>query len=180
MSRRFISRAGRAPALFLALTLGACMPAAPPAPAVPPAAAEPEEQARKLAFEPITGLPDERATTFATALGQSAAEQELNVVSRESDEVDLRLKGYITATSEGRETVVAYVWDIFDTEGERVHRIEGEERLPATLPDPWQAVTDDALQAVARRTVGSLQAWLGSGAPVTTAAAIMREARLAG
>ncbi len=150
----------------LAFAAAGCTPTPPPAPSA--TQAEPQKTAA-VAFEPVTGLPEDRTALFATELGRSAAEQGLNIVSRDSEEVGFRLKGYVTAKSEGRETVISYVWDIFADDNARVHRIQGQERLPAALPDPWQAVTDDALQAIARNTVLKLQTWLDSGAPVTTA-----------
>lgn len=157
----------RMPSLLVALTalvFAACSPSieASDPPALPTVASA------KVAFEPVTGLPDDRTPFFAAALGRAAAEQQLNVVGRGSEEVDYRLKGYVTARSQGDVTVVSYVWDVFDRDNARLHRIEGEERLPAALPNPWQTVTDDALQALAQDTVTKLQAWLGSGAPVTT------------
>ncbi|WP_152527943.1 hypothetical protein [Lutibaculum baratangense] len=157
--------------LLLVLAVAGCGPTIVAEPMAPATVATAEAPARKaVAFEPITGLPADRTATFATALGTHAAETGLNVVGRDTEGVEFRLKGYVTARSEGKQTVVAFVWDVFADAGPRVHRIEGEERLPAALPDPWQTVTDAALDAIARRTVEQVSAWLGSGAPVTAGA----------
>ena len=41
------------------------------------------------------------------------------------------LKGYFSAMTEGKETTVIYVWDVYDPAGNRLHRIQGQQKAPA-------------------------------------------------
>ncbi|TCT13620.1 hypothetical protein EDC22_101490 [Tepidamorphus gemmatus] len=158
-------------AMLLAVPLVGCQtdPATPPPPQSqqttlpPPAATQPVT----IAFEPIVGLPPSRATVLATELGIGAAEMTLPVVGRDSPDVRFRIKGYFSAAAAAGQTRISYVWDLFDADGRRVHRIAGSEVIPATLPDPWQAVADETLRTIARNTAMALRQWIDSGTPTS-------------
>ncbi len=168
--------AGMRRAAFLSLAvvagaLGACQTngttaAAPPA-KVTPSPAEPAPAETALAFEPVVGIPEDRAAVLATELGAGAASSNLPITGRDKPGVTFRVKGYFSATAKGSSTEVSYIWDIFNAEGGRVHRIAGTETIPAALPDPWSGVPDDTLKDIARKTVGGLRSWLDDGAPTT-------------
>lgn len=148
--------------------------ATPPVVQAPPSTApQASHQPTTLAFEPIVGIPESRAAVLATELGSGAADKSLPVVGRDNKDVRFRIKGYFSAAAGGGQTRVSYVWDIFDASGARVHRIAGSESVPAALPDPWSAVPDDTLQAIARSTVEALRGWIDSGAPTTAVAGEM-------
>lgn len=130
-------------------------------------AGAPAQTATALAFEPVTGIPEERTAVLAEALVSGAIERGLVVVPRETDRATFRLKGYFSAARAGGRTDISFAWDVFDAAENRVHRIAGIESVQAGVPDPWQAVTDDALRRIAQRTVEGLEAWLARGAPET-------------
>lgn len=164
-------------ALMLPLLAGlaGCVTAEPPpAPSAAqpqPLEAAPPSPGPTLAFEPLVGLPADRAPALATALGNASASAALPVVARDVDGDQYRVKGYLTVAREEKTTIVSFVWDIFDADGMRVHRITGSETVPAALPDLWSGVPDDTLERIAQRTVEALAAWLSNGAPVDTALA---------
>lgn len=160
---------------MLAAIVGGCQTGPTTTAAVPPAASPPPADAMSpsrtaLAFEPVVGIPKERAAALATALGSDAAAAKLPVVGRDKPDVRFRVKGYFSAAAEGTSTRVSYIWDIFDSAGARVHRITGAETVPAALPDPWSAVPDQTLADIASRTVADLRDWLDKGAPTTAVA----------
>jgi hypothetical protein len=134
-------------------------------PAAPELRTAPASVAAPIAFEPVTGIPEERTAVLADELVSGSVSGGLTVVPRQARDARFRLKGYFSAARSGSSTRITYVWDIFDRDENRVHRIGGTESVEAGLPDPWQAVTDDALRRIARRTVEDLRAWLGQGAP---------------
>lgn len=142
----------------------------PTAEATPPAGQAPAATKTALAFEPVVGIPEERATVLATELGAGAAASNLPIIGRDKPDVTFRIKGYFNAVARGGTTDVSYVWDIFNAEGTRVHRIAGTESVPAALPDPWSAIPDETLKKMARQTVEELRSWLDSGTPTTALA----------
>ena len=146
-------------------TAGVTAPTTPSAPQETPAAMQ-----TALAFEPVVGIPKDRAAALATELGAGAAQAQLPITGRDKPGVRFRIKGYFSAAGEGQSTRVSYIWDIFDADGARVHRIEGSETVPASLPDPWSGVPDETLKEIARKTVAGLRQWLDEGAPTTAIA----------
>lgn len=153
--------------IFAALALTGCM-ANTGVPAPEPEAASPPDQI--IAFEPVAGIPDDRSTVLAEELVTGAIDRGITVVPRDSDDVTLRLQGHFSAARAGSTTRLTYVWDIFDREERRVHRLRGTETVDAGLPDPWQAVTDEVLRRAARQSVTDLAGWLDEGAPATAQA----------
>ncbi|WP_436638468.1 hypothetical protein [Microbaculum sp. FT89] len=142
----------------------------PTAEATPPVGQESAAAKTALAFEPVVGIPEDRATVLATELGAGAAASNLPIIGRDKPDVTFRIKGYFNAVAQGGTTKVSYVWDIFNAEGTRVHRISGSESVPAALPDPWSGIPDETLKKMARQTVDELRSWLDSGAPTTALA----------
>jgi hypothetical protein len=162
---------------IFALALGGCQTsgtttatAVPPPTEAPPDGDQPAPADMALAFEPVVGIPEDRAAALATELGAGAASSDLPITGRDKPGVRFRIKGYFDAVAAGNETRVSYIWDIFNAEGIRVHRIAGTETVAAALPNPWSGVPDDTLKDIARKTVEGLRSWLDSGAPTTTVA----------
>lgn len=179
-SRHFFRGARRAEFLVLALVgalLGGCQTdggtgtaSAPPTTATPTPQITPDATQMALAFEPVVGIPEDRAAALATELGAGAAQAQLPIIGRDKPGVRFRIKGYFSAAAESQSTRVSYIWDIFDADGTRVHRIEGSDTVPAALPDPWSGVPDETLKSIARKTVAALRSWLDEGAPTTAIA----------
>ncbi|MFC3131469.1 hypothetical protein [Microbaculum marinum] len=151
-------------------TDGATSSATVPDGTSPPAAQATPATDIALAFEPVVGIPEDRATILATELGAGAAQMHLPITGRDKPDVRFRIKGYFSAVTEGRSTRVSYIWDIFDTTGARVHRIAGAETVPAALPDPWSGIPDETLETIARATAEGLRQWIDQGAPTTAVA----------
>lgn len=109
-------------------------------------------------FLPVVGTPPAVAEMLSAALGAEAAKAGIGIAPSDAPTTPLRLKGYFSALGEGSETVVVYVWDVVDPAGNRLHRIQGQERAPGARPDtdPWMGVGEATLGAIARRTMGEL------------------------
>lgn len=110
-------------------------------------------------FAPVVGAPEATATILSQQLQARAAEVGLTLVPA-GQTGNLAMRGYFSAFAEGGRTTVIYVWDVVDPEGNRVHRIQGQESTPTTSPDGWSSVTDQTMQAVAVQTIDQLVAWL--------------------
>jgi len=72
--------------------------------------------------------------------------------------------GYFSAFPDGKATTVAFVWDVLDSKGTRLHRIMGQEQVPGTAGDPWSNVPPKVMETIANRTISEYLTWLaGSG-----------------
>ncbi len=115
-----------------------------------------------FAFEQLTGLPGNIADDLSEDLGSRAAAANLNLVRRAGAPSTYRVKGFLTAAGDQYTTTVFYVFDIIDANGNRVHRIDGQEQTGGNTGDPWNDVSGDALKRIASRTIASMKAWLHS------------------
>lgn len=178
-------------ALLAALTLAACnsssvlepsaiappppgTPAAGTAPAAEPAtgtvAATPRASSAataavaartRLQIAPIVGAPVEAAAPLTERLNQRARENGITLAGSADQTATHVLKGYFSTMTEGKETTVVYVWDVYDPSGNRLHRINGQVKsASANATEGWAAVTPEAMRSIADSTVDQLTAWL--------------------
>lgn len=152
------------------LTLAAPDPLAPPQAAVPgpalspPTASTPPASAvarGSIQFAPVVGATVEAAAPLSRRLTARAAERGLVIAGGAGGPTHL-VKGYFSAIGEGRETIVIFVWDVLGPSGNRLHRIQGQERVAATAPDAWAAVPPQTMETIADRTIDQLAQWLAS------------------
>ncbi len=125
-----------------------------------------------LQIAPIVGATVEAATPLTERLAQRARERGIKLTGSAADQTPtqsptqtptLMLKGYFSALTEGADTTVIYVWDIYDPAGNRLHRINGQQKAPSVKGgDGWSAVAPATMQAVADTTMDQLAAWLGT------------------
>jgi hypothetical protein len=113
----------------------------------------------RMQFAPVVGASVNAAGPLSRRLSQRAAERGLEIVAKVAGPTDFLVKGYMSAIGEGKETVVIYVWDIIGADGNRLHRIQGQERTDATAADPWSVVPDQTMEAIADRTIEEIAAW---------------------
>jgi hypothetical protein len=72
------------------------------------------------------------------------------------------MKGYFSALTDNGQTTVIYVWDVLDAAGNRLHRIEGQQKVPPGSGQGFAAVTDDTMRAIADQTIDQLVSWLAT------------------
>jgi hypothetical protein len=110
-------------------------------------------------FLPIIGAPVQAVTPLSRQLGAEARSHGLSIKSSNDTSSDYILKGYLSAfTDEGNVTVV-YVWDILDGSGARLHRIQGQEKVPSAAQDPWVGVPASVMQQIATKTIAEFNSW---------------------
>ncbi len=112
----------------------------------------------RLQFAPIIGTPVEAAAPLTERLALRARERGIAIAPSGEPQTYV-LKGYFSALPEGRETTVVYVWDVLDSSGNRLHRIQGQQ--VAQGGDGWSSVPASTMQAIADQTMEQLAGWFG-------------------
>lgn len=145
-------------------------PAVPPAPAAKPngAAATLSPQAAaaigrtRLQIAPIVGATVEAVGPLTERLSMRARQRGITLAGSTDSNATHVLKGYFSLLSEGPDTTVVYVWDIYDPAGNRLHRINGQQKAPAANgAQGWAGVSPQTMQAIADTTADQILAWLG-------------------
>ena len=112
-----------------------------------------------IRFLPIIGAPVASVTPLSKQLGNEAKARGLTIKSSTEPGTEHILKGYLNALTDGNNTVVVYVWDVLDSSGARLHRIQGQGSLPRVAADPWSVVPDTLMEKIATRTMDEYIAW---------------------
>lgn len=148
-----------------ALTLAACNHDGQPS------ASLGQSRGPTVAFESIDGPPPRQFQTLVRNLNEEAQNRRLAVLSRENASV-YRVRGYLAARVSKDETIVSWVWDVFDRDEQRTLRIAGEENAKSRPRDAWSAADDAMMQRIARTSMDQLAAFLNAtGAPPAVPAA---------
>lgn len=118
----------------------------------------------RLRLDPIVGAPVEAAAPLTERLATHARSLGIGVAGSTDATTTHVLKGYFSVMTEGSDTTVVYVWDIYDASGNRVHRINGQQRVPAKGGQGWSSVSVETMQQIADVTVDQFAGWLAGNA----------------
>lgn len=119
----------------------------------------------RLQIAPIVGASVEAATPLTAELQTRARQRGITLAGSQDQTATHVLKGYFSAMSEGKDTTVIYVWDVYDPAGNRLHRINGQQKAPSVNgAESWKAVAPATMQAIADQTIDQFATWLGGGA----------------
>lgn len=110
-------------------------------------------------FLPIIGAPVQAVTPLSRQLGSEARSHGLSIRSSTDNSSDYILKGYLSAFTDAGNVTVTYVWDVLDSSGGRLHRIQGEEKVPSAAQDPWAGVPASVMQQIGTKTIAEFNAW---------------------
>ncbi|RWL20430.1 MAG: hypothetical protein EOR57_11380 [Mesorhizobium sp.] len=142
----------------------------PSATAQPSAPTQPAKSAAviartRLQVAPIVGASVEAATPLTAELQTRAKQRGITLAGSAGQAPTHVLKGYFSTMSEGKDTTVIYVWDVYDPAGNRLHRINGQQKAPsANGGEGWAAVAPETMQAIADQTIDQFATWLGGQA----------------
>jgi hypothetical protein len=115
-----------------------------------------------VAFESIDGPPESIFRKLVQSLSDEASSRQIAVVSRESP-AQYRIRGYVAALVESRRaTIIAWVWDVYDSNQRRALRITGEERTSGAGRGTWAAADDHLLRRIAKNGIDRLAAFLSA------------------
>lgn len=119
----------------------------------------------RLQIAPIVGASVEAATPLTAELQTRARQRGITLAGSADQAATHVLKGYFSTMTEGKDTTVIYVWDVYDPAGNRLHRINGQQKAPsANATEGWPAVAPATMQAIADQTIDQFAAWLGGSA----------------
>jgi hypothetical protein len=139
--------------------------AATPAPPTNPAQAAAALSKTRLQIAPIVGASVEAATPLTAELQTRAKQRGITLAGSADQAATHVLKGYFSTMTEGKDTTVIYVWDIYDPAGNRLHRINGQQKAASVnAAEGWPAVAPATMQAIADQTIDQFAAWLGGSA----------------
>ena len=150
----------------------AAAPAPPSSTPAAPAGSSPVSPAQSAALSktrlqvaPIVGASVEAATPLTAELQARARQRGITLAGSTDQTATHVLKGYFSTMSEGSDTTVIYVWDVYDPAGNRLHRINGQQKAPSVKGgEGWAAVTPATMQGIADQTIDQFAAWLGGQA----------------
>ncbi len=117
----------------------------------------------KLRFAPIVGAPIAAATPLSQRLSTLAKEKGITLGTAADTDNTHIMKGYFSALPDGNQTTIIYVWDVLDPAGTRLHRIQGQEKVPGGGTDPWSAVPPKVMEGIADKAIQGYLVWV-SGA----------------
>lgn len=112
-----------------------------------------------IRFLPIIGAPVQAVTPLSRQLGAQARASGLTIRPSSDTGTENILKGYFSAFVDGGKVTIVYVWDILDNSGARLHRMQGQESVPAKGADPWAAVPPSTMEAIASKTIQDYLSW---------------------
>ena len=140
-------------------------PAPAPAASAPATPAQTAALAKtRLQVAPIVGASVEAAAPLTAELQTRAKQRGVTLVGSTDQTATHVLKGYFSTMTEGKDTTVIYVWDIYDPSGNRLHRINGQQKAAAVgSGEGWPTVAPATMQAIADQTIDQFAAWLGTG-----------------
>lgn len=111
-----------------------------------------------VAFDRIDGLPPAVFDRYVRKLGDEAEARHVPIVTREGF-APYRIKGFASVWTRGRQATMSWVWEIYNAEGQRVMRINGDEKAGTAGRDAWQAVSDEVLARAARNGMEQLSVY---------------------
>ena len=141
-----------------------------PATTVTPAQSAAILSKTRLQIAPIVGASVEAATPLTAELQTRARQRGITLAGSADQTATHVLKGYFSAMSEGKDTTVIYVWDVYDPAGNRLHRINGQMKAPSVNSgdsgggDSWKAVSPATMRTIADQTIDQFAAFLGGKA----------------
>lgn len=121
---------------------------------------EPERHAAAaIRFTPVIGAPVSAIRPLSEELEKSALRHGVVIRNTADKPVDNILRGYFSASGRGSHTELVYMWDILDSSGTLLHRLQGTLELPGGSGKPWDSVPEATMRDVARKTISAYLAW---------------------
>ena len=114
----------------------------------------------KFAFVEIVGAPTTHVLEFTKAIDTQAKVRNLNIVREGDPSATYLVKGYLSAIGDRKGTLLIYVWDVLDVNGQRLYRVSGQEPAGGSATDPWRGIKRNDVDLVAERTIDDLVAWI--------------------
>lgn len=115
-----------------------------------------------IRFLPIIGAPISAVTPLSRELATNASARGISIKPSSDNSAEHMLKGYFSAFDDGGGTTITYVWDVLDTSGARLTRLQGQEKLAGKSADPWANVPPNVMSKIASDTINMYLSWKSS------------------
>ena len=97
-----------------------------------------------ISFAPVIGPPADVGTRLTGQLVAAAQQQNIPVITDKSKAATYTVQGFLAQSNEKKKEKFSYIWDVRDKSGNRVHRILGEEAVPAKPgAKPWTSRSEE-------------------------------------
>ena len=116
-----------------------------------------------VAFESVDGPPPQVFERLVRALEAESGPRSFTVVSREA-QASYRVRSYLSAQVRRGQTVIAWVWDVYDRDQERAMRLSGEEPAGKSR-DAWAMADDQMMRRIAVAGLNGLNGLINGTAP---------------
>src|ERR1700679_3937066 len=117
-----------------------------------------------VAFESIDGPPPQVFDRMVGVLDSESKLRSLSIVSRESS-ASYRVRSYLAAQIYRGRASIAWVWDVYDRNQQRMLRLSGEEPAGKAGRDPWAAADDLVLRRIAQAGFSGLNSMVNGTPP---------------
>lgn len=151
-------------ALLLAATLGLSGCANAPSAGGPMNAQASMSTGATVAFESVDGPPPQVFERWVNLLDSEARLRNLAVASR-TGSAAFRVRAYLAAEVHGKQTVIAWVWDVYDRDQQRALRLSGEEPAGGNSRDAWASADDLVLRRIAQAGLTGLAGMINGTLP---------------
>ena len=126
------------------------------------AMATPASSGATVAFESIDGPPPQVFDRMVGVLDSESKLRSLSIVSREGAAA-YRVRSYLSAQVVRGRTMIAWVWDVYDSNQQRALRLSGEEPAGKAGRDAWGAADDLVLRSIAQAGLRGLSSMINGG-----------------
>ncbi len=116
-----------------------------------------------VTFESIDGPPPQVFDRMVGVLDSESKLRNLSIVSREG-RASYRVRSYLSAQVVRGKAVIAWVWDVYDSNQQRALRLSGEEATGKAGRDAWAAADDLVLRKIAQAGLSGLSGMI-NGTP---------------
>ena len=140
------------------------------------AMATPASSGATVAFESIDGPPPQVFDRMVGVLDSESKLRSLSIVSREGTAA-YRVRSYLSAQVVRGRTMIAWVWDVYDSNQQRALRLSGEEPAGKAGRDAWAAADDLVLRRIAQAGLSGLSGMINGGPADSPAPAAAPELR---
>ena len=123
-----------------------------------------------IAFESIDGPPPPVFDRMVSVLDSESKLRNLSIVSREGG-ASYRVRSYLSAQVVRGKTMIAWVWDVYDSNQQRALRLSGEEPAGKAGRDAWAAADDLILRKIAQAGLSGLSGMINGTPDVPPASA---------
>ena len=123
-----------------------------------------------VAFESIDGPPPPVFDRMVSVLDSESKLRNLSIVSRDGG-ASYRVRSYLSAQIVRGKAMIAWVWDVYDSNQQRALRLSGEEAAGKAGRDAWAAADDLILRKIAQAGLSGLSGMI-NGTPADAPAPV--------